>query len=226
MFPIVTELIKDVFRSVDGPLTEVEGQFLYDLAKEVKDGVIVEIGAAHGKSTICLALGSKAGHNVPVYSVDPHTGQPYTIDSDWIKYRSPKSIGAPEAKYYTGQCTDNPQFYDNIKKWHVDDIVIPICDYSELAYKSGLDSHEWNKDIGLLWIDADHRYNYVKLDIELWVKHVISGGKIVFHDYAFVGVKRAINELIIGNPRYHSFRLNGVSDRRGTVDPIANVTVR
>lgn len=212
------KLINNVFRSVEGPLEAIEGQFLYDLAKEVKEGVIVEIGAAHGKSAISLALGSKAGHNLPVYSVDPRTGQPYTVDSDWIKNRSVESDGTPETRSYTGQGTGNLQFYDNIKKWCVDDIIIPIANYSELAYKNGLDGQEWNLPIGLLWIDGDHRYNYVKLDIELWAKHVISGGKILFHDYPFSGVKKVIGEMILNNPRYHNFRGVGI-------DPIVNVTV-
>lgn len=213
------KLIKDVFDSVGGPLFEEEGQFLYEIAKKVKDGAIVEIGSAHGRSTICLALGSKAGYNTPVYSVDPRTGQPYTVDVDWIEHRNPESIGTPDIEYYTQQNTGYQEFYVNIKKWKVDDIVIPISNYSELAYKNGLDGHKWNKDIGLLWIDADHRYNYVKLDIELWAKHVINGGKILFHDYPYFGVKKAIGELILGNSRYHHFRGVGL-------DPIANVTVK
>src|SRR5207244_2410426 len=35
-------------------------------------GVIVEIGSWKGKSTICLGLGSRAGHGVRIVAVDPH----------------------------------------------------------------------------------------------------------------------------------------------------------
>jgi predicted O-methyltransferase YrrM len=56
-----------------GWLTVEEGETLYRLAKACTGrGVIVEIGSWRGKSTTCLGLGSKAGHQVPIYAVDPH----------------------------------------------------------------------------------------------------------------------------------------------------------
>ena len=68
-FAPVKELIKDV----PGWLSDEEGEALYELARSCRgDGVIVEIGSWKGKSTICLGLGSRAGHSVPIYAVDPH----------------------------------------------------------------------------------------------------------------------------------------------------------
>ncbi len=212
-------IVNKICKSVGGPISEKEVLFLYELAKEVKDGVIVEIGAAQGRSTICLAMGSKAGYGVKVYSIDPHAGSMYTPDPDWMGSNDPCKSGIPDIKYYIGQGKDKKPFLDNIKKWDVESIVIPIIDYSELAYKNFDNGHGWGKDIGLLFIDGDHRYSYVKLDIQLWTKHVTSGGKIVFHDYPYPGVCGAINELIIGNPRYCNFIGVGI-------DPIVNVTVR
>lgn len=212
----VVEMIHNLCHSVGGQISLTAAVFLYNLTKECNNGVIVEIGSANGLSTIALALGSKAGHRTKIYSIDPHAGgmaQDSTISD------GASGVGAPDVKYYTGQGSCNLQFYENIKKWKADDIVIPISDYSELAYKNFDNGQGWNKDIGLLFIDADHRYNYVKLDIELWAKHVVSGGKIVLHDYTYPGVKRATTELISENPKYINFRGCGV-------DPIVNVTVR
>ena len=57
-----------------GWLTVEEGETLYRLARACTGrGVIVEIGSWRGKSTTCLGLGSKAGTQVPVYAVDPHS---------------------------------------------------------------------------------------------------------------------------------------------------------
>jgi MMP 1-O-methyltransferase len=68
-FAPVKELIKDV----PGWLSDEEGEALYDLARECTGkGVIVEIGSWKGKSTICLARGSRAGSGVRVFAVDPH----------------------------------------------------------------------------------------------------------------------------------------------------------
>lgn len=217
----VAETVHKLCQSVGGQISLAAAVFLYNLAKEVRKGVIVEIGNAKGLSTIALALGSKAGHGTKIYSIDPHAVSRMAQDS--CIGEGVSGVGAPDIKYYTGQGKGNLQFYDNIKEWKVDDIVIPICDYSELAYKNfdnGIGNVKgWNKDIGLLWIDGDHRYNYVRLDIELWAKHVVSGGMIVMHDYVYPGVKRAVTELISGNPRYINFKGCGV-------DPIVNVTVK
>jgi len=44
-------------------------------------GVIVEIGSWKGKSTIWLAKESKAGNNMEIYTMGPHT------DSSWYRNR-------------------------------------------------------------------------------------------------------------------------------------------
>jgi predicted O-methyltransferase YrrM len=67
--------VKPLIADVPGWLTDEEGEALYELAKRCSGrGVIVEIGSWKGKSTICLGLGSRAGHDVRIYAVDPHAG--------------------------------------------------------------------------------------------------------------------------------------------------------
>lgn len=68
-FDEVRRLIVDV----PGWLTDDEAQALFDAARSCTGrGAIVEIGSWRGKSTICLAHGSRAGARLPIYSVDPH----------------------------------------------------------------------------------------------------------------------------------------------------------
>jgi predicted O-methyltransferase YrrM len=63
---------------VGGWLTREEGDTLYRLARACTGrGVIVEIGSYKGRSTICLARGSQAGRNLPIYAIDPHRGTAY-----------------------------------------------------------------------------------------------------------------------------------------------------
>jgi predicted O-methyltransferase YrrM len=98
--------IKNVFRKVDGWLTYHEGLFLFNLAKKIQaEGVIVEVGSWKGRSTVCMAKGSKAGSKARIFAIDPHTDG--TFDEFWI----------------------------NIKNANVDDIVIPIVKTSEEAAK-------------------------------------------------------------------------------------------
>lgn len=196
-------LIREIIKSAPGQISEKDGLFLYELASRCTDGVIVEIGAGTGTSTVCLAKGSKSGHNVKVYSIDPHISAADTPDPE---AGSSENDGIPDLKYYIDQGKVFPHFKETLRRMQVDDIVIPIVDYSELAYNKGLNGYEWNLPIEFLFIDGDHRYNYVKKDLELWGKWVIDGGIIAMHDKPFTGVQKAIDNMVINNPRYSEIR--------------------
>lgn len=194
---MTTKILQPVFDSVPGMISMEEGLYLYDLASKCTKGVIVEIGSNAGRSTICLAKGSKAGERlggVTVYSVDPHNGGGATPDPTWYDAGAP---GTPDKQYYTNQGVGFPAFRERLNQHHVEDVVFPLVNYSELAYKAG-----WDKPIELLFIDADHRYNYVKMDLELWGKHLIPGATLLMHDSTYTGVRRVINEMVISSPRF------------------------
>jgi hypothetical protein len=40
----------------------------------------------------------------------------------------------------------------------------------------------WDKPIGLLWIDGDHRYEAVKRDFMCWEPFILRQGLVAFHD--------------------------------------------
>ena len=189
----MNQIIEQICSGIPGMISPEECEFLYSLASKCNRGVIVEIGSSAGRSTASLASGSKAGTKKPVYAVDPHNGGGGTPDPTWWNM---DSDGTPDAKYYINQGVSFRQHQENMRKTQVDDIVKPLVDYSELAYKG------WNQPIELLFIDADHRFNYVKMDFETWGSWVISGGIILLHDSTYVGVRRVIDELIRPNPRY------------------------
>lgn len=54
--------------------------------------------------------------------------------------------------------------------------------------------------IDLIFIDADHSYEHVKQDIEIWEKKVRKGGLIAGHDFSpdFPGVMQAVEEAYRG----------------------------
>ena len=173
-------------------IDKTEAKMLFTLASKCVDGVIVEIGANSGRSTACLAAGSKYGHCMTVISVDPHNGGGATPDPTWHDMDDP---GTPDDKYYINQGASFNQFMDNLKKCGVDDIVQPIVNYSEAAYKSEYIIKTSRRPIALLFVDGDHRYNYVKIDVEKWGSHLIPGGHLLMHDSAYPGVVRVIEEL-------------------------------
>ena len=153
MFDFEKDLAK-----IDGWLTKREGSFLYEIAKKVQPpNVIVEIGSWKGKSTICLAKGSEAGHKAAVYAIDPHTG-------------------SPEHHQKFGKIDTFHEFRLNLKKAEVDHRVHPFRSASQDAVKS------FNSPIGFLFIDGNHSIKAVRADFHLWFPKVEEGGIIAFHD--------------------------------------------
>lgn len=94
--------VKEKLAGVEGWLTDEEGEALYSLARACSGrGSIVEIGSFKGRSTICLAMGAKAGRNVRVFAVDTHWG--------------------PRLE----------EFEENIRRAGVDDVVEPVAGLSQ-----------------------------------------------------------------------------------------------
>jgi len=191
-----------VHATVPGMVKKDECLWLYEMAKRCSRGVIVEIGCSAGLSTICLAGGSMAGNKVKVYAVDPFNGGGGTPDPTWWDM---SHEGTPDPKYYINQGRSFGSFQANVKKFGLENLVFPIVDYSELAVEKYL-----GDPIELLFIDGDHRYNYVKLDVELWSPYLISGGIIALHDHTYVGVKRVIHEIIMDETRFRNISEEGI----------------
>lgn len=171
---------------VEGWLAPDEGALLYMAAQSCTgSGAIVEIGSWKGKSTIFLAKGSKAGNNVMVYSIDPHTG-------------------ASEQKEVDSNIWTYPEFQTNIHALNVDDIITPIVKTSVDAAK------EWDMPIELLFIDGAHEYDLVKQDFELWYPHVIKNGMVLMHDtnpsISLPGPVRVCKEYLIDSGNFYDFK--------------------
>ena len=169
------EFLHAITDSIDGWLFYEEVELLYSLAKACpKESCIVEIGSYHGKSTCCLALGSLKGNNVPIYAVDPHSGSP-----EILSLLNLDSIDTREV------------FQSNLKRVGLALMVVPIFQQSAAAAKS------FSEQIGLLFIDGRHEYEYVCEDAELWIPKVIENGVIAFHDCTEgSGPQKVVAELL------------------------------
>jgi len=170
--PRIPKYIRKIM-SVEGSINPREAGILYLLASKVMKGVIVEIGSFRGRSTVALSLGSKAGKKVPVYAIEPHEEFKGVLGGEF----GPK---------------DRISFFKNMLKNDVCDIVRLVNLDSETASKG------WNKKIGLLWIDGDHRYKAVKNDYKCWENHLVPGGILAFHDAddPNLGPMKVVQELI------------------------------
>lgn len=136
---------------------------LMQLASQVREGVIVELGSYRGRSTIALALGSRRGARVPVYAIEPHVA----------------FTGVLGAEFGPG---DRRVFDRNLARAGVTDLVHLISLPSEVAART------WTDGIGLLWIDADHTYEAVTRDFSLWSRNLAPGGLIALDDSTVPGL--------------------------------------
>jgi len=170
------ENIKKIVKNVDGWLTDNEGELVYNLAKSCKGGgVIVEIGSYKGKSTIWLGNGSKDGHKIKIYAIDPHTGS--------SEHQNEKD---ENKKIWTFE-----EFNRNINNAKVNDIIVPLIKTSEDA------ANDFDKPVEFIFIDGAHEYEMVKLDFDLWFPKVVNGGIMAFHDtLGWSGPKKVVKDLV------------------------------
>lgn len=169
------DAVKRMTDQIDGWLSFAEAIVLYDLARNCQGkGVIVNIGAWKGKSTIWLGTGSQNGNNVKVYSIDPHKGS--------IEHQK---------KY--GKINTYNEFMKNIRKAGISKLTIPLVMTSEEAAKN------FKEPVELVFIDGAHEYDMVKMDLDLWFPKVVDDGFIVFHDTlrkAWPGPKKVVDEFV------------------------------
>lgn len=163
----------DLAMSVEGQISHSEARSLMGLAKSMPaDAVIIEIGSYRGRSTIALALGARKGYNNRVYAVDPHSEFTGVFGAEF----------GPQ---------DQAALYRSLTASNVGDIVAVVALPSISAAKG------WNdRNVGLLFIDGDHRYKSVRSDFEVWVPFIIEEGVVAFHDNSAPGVNRLIQELV------------------------------
>ena len=180
---------RNIIQAIEGLLREEEAGCLFSLAKNCDN--IVEIGSWKGKSTVCLALGSKVGNGGKVFAIDPHQG-----------------LADGCAGLHWSENT-SPIFRENIKKAKVDDIVIPLVMKSEEAVTG------WTKPISLLFIDGAHDYESVKKDFLLWAPYLKEGGFIAFHDvlYSFghnyPGIRKVVYQYIFQSNKFSNVQFCG-----------------
>ena len=161
----------------------IDGWFDYadfydEIAEHFDEGVFVELGVWKGKSIKYLAEKVK-GKNIKVYGVDNFEGSPSLSDEE---------IGA----HQLDEDILNNSLYATYLK-NTEGLGIETIKSST----NEANLHFTDESIDFLFIDADHHYEAVKKDIELWYPKVKTGGIISGHDYApgiGCGVIEAVNE--------------------------------
>lgn len=170
-----------------GGITTEEGRMLAACAATVEQGDIVEIGSFRGKSAVALAHGL---HGNPaatgnVVCIEPH---------------------APFTGVYGGQfgAADRGAFYRAMLDSGYFDRTALVNLTSAAAARA------WSGPIGMLFIDGDHSYAGVSLDVECWEPHLLEGGLLVFDDSTdpAIGPARVISELL-ASQRFERVNITG-----------------
>jgi len=141
-----------------------------------RDSTMIEIGSYMGESTMMLAS-SKLFKKI--YAIDPHDGkEPF---NDYTGY---------DWEFVKKEFHLNTRYFDNITL--ISDFNYNVVDMFD------------DESIDFIYIDADHEYDSVKRDIELYLPKLKKTGIIGGHDYnenLWEGVFHAVND-ILGEPDY------------------------
>lgn len=223
-----SDITKPVMTSIEELVSTIPGwspiDQLYTLSVLIHSnfnisGDILEIGSWCGRSSVVLAMSAKMTNTKRVVCVDlfPNkndwkqnsdgtyslnvtiNGKRYGANVDQTIWEEPfKNNILP---VYKDNDNLSEIFLNNIKKFGYDDIITALRG----------NSFDIKKNIGLdfkckfAFIDGDHDYEAVCYDIMNVDKYLVSGAWICFDDAfsSFKGVDRAIQNLIINNPRYY-----------------------
>jgi predicted O-methyltransferase YrrM len=133
-------------------------------------GQIVEIGSFLGNSTIFLARGAMSTSRERVHAIDPHTSSSMT-----------------QLAQRDGASRD---FLKNLERFDA-------REYVEYHKTTSADAASgWaHGQIRFLYVDGMHTYDAVRADFEMWKPHLASEYVVVFDDFLWPDVERAVRDL-------------------------------
>ncbi len=155
--------------SVKGFLDEEEAARLFDLALHAsRFAPCLEIGSYCGKSTVFIGSACRENRSV-LFSVDHHRGSEEQQPGQ--EYFDPELLDD-----CTGKIDTLRLFRKTISDFDLENTVIPVIGRSEIVGRF------WQTPVSFLFIDGSHAYESVLNDYEIWAKHLLPGGFLIFHD--------------------------------------------
>ena len=146
-------------------------------------------------NAVCAEVGVRDGDNAQrivdannpelLYLIDPWD----TLTSWW---------GEDEGSVFTQKRRDayHQSYLNTCEKFEDNDKVKIIKKHSVDAAKDFDDNYfDW------VYIDGDHRYEYVLEDLNCWLPKVKNGGSLVGHDWCHKQVEQAVKEFLKSNPK-------------------------
>lgn len=156
-----------------------EMQPIYDRLVQANRPLIVEIGSAHGASSIVFAEAAKQTGGI-VICIDPFVEG----------YEDQEHFGNEARQAFKKNTTGYKCIRSFDNRSNDPGVVAEVWGMSKL--RGGVD---------VLFIDGDHSYIGVKSDCDYYLPLLKHGGLVAFHDYnnvAYSGVKQAADEYTAG----------------------------
>ena len=198
-----------VFKKYYNVLTKTDPNFIKTLASEVNkidgwlcnwqipimwsifstlEGKAVEVGCWKGRATSAFKFGIPKDQ-FQLYCVDPF-------------------LGSTEHKEDLQGGSTRGDFEKNLRDRGILDSIVVIEKYSKDASMDFEDN-----SLDLVFIDAEHDYDNVKLDIQSWTPKLKSGAIICGHDYpdpekedaGFEELSKAVDEEVRDNNNFKDF---------------------
>lgn len=150
---------------VEGWMDTEELRYLYETAKAMGGGTIVEIGSFMGRSTCAILAGLAEGRGGRLIAIDPFTGK--------------GTVRAPEVAKNGGPDWLRGKLVSNIKSRSLPMPIIYTgdADHEDIFTRFRPESIDW------IFIDGEHTLDGVSSNLGTWVPRVKRDGLITGHDY-------------------------------------------
>lgn len=161
-------------------LIKDHSNYLIKLLKNIPHAVGCEVGV-HTGNTAALVLASLPGIEI-YHAVDP-----------WASYETYDGTNykKPSNKMY--------RKWEDAKRAFI--ARTTSFNKTIIHHMTSVEAVKRFKDSSLDWIfiDANHEYEYIKENLELWAPKVKKGGLVSGHDYGskkYFGIKKAVDEFV------------------------------
>jgi predicted O-methyltransferase YrrM len=151
--------------------------------------LIIELGTYIGASGLAMTANSPPGSRLITYDVPPHTRATHQ-----------HGLGVGFHEFDVGGLFRGSLYEANIEQRFVN--------------LAGFDGDEWRGQADLVFIDADHTYEFARHDTETAFAMLRPGGCIVWHDYTWspenaecIGVTHVVHEVY--ERHRHCFQIAG-----------------
>jgi predicted O-methyltransferase YrrM len=161
-----------VLDGIPGRLHPAEAAALYLLAKGAAERAntvgLVEIGSFQGRSTLAMSIGLRdGGCRGRLYAVDPHADPAEGEHNLQLLRRNLERVGVSQL---------------------VEIVRVPSTDAADRFADASVD---------LLFVDGDHEFEAVCMDILRWTPKLRPGAVVGFNDPFLPGVRRAVRHLVL-----------------------------